>query len=158
MPRVKQNSFAKDFSHLTFCYYSEFTEKKLRPRKVNNWPKWKWKSHLTLCNPLDCSLLGSPVCGIFQARILEWVAIPFSRESSQPSYRTGVSCIASRLFTSWAMQESLAKGYPITKATLLLSNVSRIQSHAIWFTTHMELSVRKPTQEPMPKRKRFYPK
>ena len=38
----------------------------------------------TLCNPLDCSLPGSSVHGILQARILEWVTIPFSRGSSQP--------------------------------------------------------------------------
>ena len=39
---------------------------------------------LTLCDPMDCSLLNSSVHGIFQARILEWVAISFSRGSSQP--------------------------------------------------------------------------
>ena len=38
----------------------------------------------TLCDPMDCSLPGSSVPGILQARILEWVAIPFSRGSSQP--------------------------------------------------------------------------
>ena len=38
----------------------------------------------TLCDPMDCSLPGSSVPGIFQARILEWVALPFSRGSSQP--------------------------------------------------------------------------
>ena len=38
----------------------------------------------TLCNPMDCSLLGSSVHGIFQARVLEWIAISFSRGSSQP--------------------------------------------------------------------------
>ena len=36
----------------------------------------------TLCDPMDCSLLGFPVDGVFQARILEWVAISFSRRSS----------------------------------------------------------------------------
>ena len=41
------------------------------------------QSCLTLCDPVDCSLPGSPICGIFQARILEWVAISFSRGSSQ---------------------------------------------------------------------------
>ena len=38
----------------------------------------------TLCNPVDCSLPGSSVCEILQARILEWVAISFSRGSSGP--------------------------------------------------------------------------
>ena len=47
------------------------------------------QSCLTLCNPMDYT-----VHGILQARILEWVAIPFSRESSQPKDRTQVSCIA----------------------------------------------------------------
>ena len=53
----------------------------------------------TLCNPMDCSLPGSSVHGIFQARILEWVAISFSRGSSQPRDQTPVSCIAGRRFT-----------------------------------------------------------
>ena len=43
---------------------------------------------LTLCNPMDCSLPGASVRGILQARILEWVAIPFSRGSSQPGDRS----------------------------------------------------------------------
>ena len=48
---------------------------------------------------VDCSLPGSSVHGILQARILEWVAIPFSRGSSQPRDQTWVSCIAGRFFT-----------------------------------------------------------
>ena len=59
----------------------------------------------TLCNTMDCSLSASSVHGIFQARILEWIAIPFSRGSSQPRNRTQVSCIASRFFTVWATGE-----------------------------------------------------
>ena len=55
------------------------------------------QSCLTLCNPTDFSLLGSSVHGILQARILEWVAVPFSRGSSRP--RDRVSCIAARFFT-----------------------------------------------------------
>ena len=50
-------------------------------------------------DPMDCSLLGSSVHGILKARILEWVAIPFSRESSQPRVQTQVSGIAARFFT-----------------------------------------------------------
>ena len=53
----------------------------------------------TLCNPTDCSSPGSSVHEIFQARILEWVAISFSRGSSQPRDQTWVSCIAGRFFT-----------------------------------------------------------
>ena len=48
----------------------------------------------TLCDPMDCSLPGSSVHGILLARILEWVAMPSSRGSSQPRDQTGVSCIA----------------------------------------------------------------
>jgi len=55
---------------------------------------------LTLCDPMDCSPPGSSIHGILQARILEWVAIPFSRGSSQPRNQTWVSCIAGRFFTS----------------------------------------------------------
>ena len=52
------------------------------------------KSCLTLCNPMTCSLSGFSVHGIFHTRILEWVAISFSRRSSQPKNWTCVSCIA----------------------------------------------------------------
>ena len=54
----------------------------------------------TLCAPMDCSLPGSSVHGILQARILEWVAFPFSRGSSQPKDWTQVYPIAGRFFTS----------------------------------------------------------
>ena len=59
-------------------------------------------SCLILCDPVDCSLPGSPVHGILQAWILEWVAIPFSRGSYQPRNHTRVSCTAGGFFTSWA--------------------------------------------------------
>ena len=52
----------------------------------------------TLCNAMDCSPLGSSVHGILQARILEWVAVSFSRGSSQPRDQTQVSRIAGRRF------------------------------------------------------------
>ena len=57
------------------------------------------QSSPTLCDPMDFSLPGSSVHGIFQARILEWVAISFSRGSSQPRDRTRVSHTAGRHFT-----------------------------------------------------------
>ena len=60
---------------------------------------------LTLCDPMDCSPPGSSVHGIFQARILEWVATHSSRGSSWPRNWTRVSCIAGGFFTSWATRE-----------------------------------------------------
>ena len=63
------------------------------------------KSCLTLCDPMDCSLPGSSASGILQPRILEWVAISFSRGSFQPMNQTQVSCIVGRFFTNWAMRE-----------------------------------------------------
>ena len=57
------------------------------------------QSCLTLWDPTDCSPLGSSVHRILQARILEWVAIPFSRGSSRLRERTQASCIAGGLFT-----------------------------------------------------------
>ena len=66
-------------------------------------------SCLTLCDPMDCSLPGSSVHGIFQARILEWIAISFSRGSSWPRDRTQVSRIVERCFTVWATREGIKK-------------------------------------------------
>ena len=56
---------------------------------------------LTLCNPMDYT-----VHGILQARILEWVAISFSRGSSQPRDQTQVSHIVNGFFTSWTTREA----------------------------------------------------
>ena len=49
-------------------------------------------SHVWLCDRMDCSLLSSSICGIIQARILEWVAVPFSRGSSWHRDLTHTSC------------------------------------------------------------------
>ena len=71
------------------------------------------QSYPTLCDPLDCSPPGSSVHGFLKARILEWIAIPFSRESSRLRDGTQVSCIAARFFTVWATSETIFfKGDP----------------------------------------------
>ena len=87
------------------------------PLNVSSIPKL-WESKLfpktnevaqscpTLCDPMDCSLPGSSIHGIFQARVLEWAAISFSRRSSQPRDQTQISCIAGRRFTIWATREA----------------------------------------------------
>ena len=59
----------------------------------------------TLCDPMDCSLPCSSIHEIFQARVLEWIAISFSRGPSWPRDRTRVSCIVGRRFTVWATRE-----------------------------------------------------
>ena len=59
-----------------------------------------------LCNPLNCSPPGSSVLGIFQARVLEWVAISLSRGSSPPRGWTWVSCIAGGFSANWATREA----------------------------------------------------
>ena len=80
--------------------------------ELNMWyEKWKWKwSHSVVSNSAipwmeEPARPGSSVHGIFQARVLEWVPISFSRESSQPRDWTQVSCIVGRSFTIWATRE-----------------------------------------------------
>ena len=68
-------------------------KKKLKTRVIYSCP--------TLCDPTDCSPPGSSVDVIHQARIQEWVAIPFSRGPSQPRDQTWVSSIAGRFFTNF---------------------------------------------------------
>ena len=67
------------------------------------------KSCPTLCNTMDCSPPGSSVQGISQVRLLEWVAISFSRGSFLPRDWTQVSGIAGRVFTDWATREAPGK-------------------------------------------------
>ena len=64
---------------------------------------------LTFCDPMDCSSPGSSIHGILQAGIVNWVAIPFSRGSSQPRDQTPVSCITGRFFTVGATREAPVK-------------------------------------------------
>ena len=65
------------------------------------------QSRLTLCNPMDWNPhQAPPSMGILQARILEWVATPSSRGSSQPRDQTQVSCMAGRFFTVRVTREA----------------------------------------------------
>ena len=67
------------------------------------------QSCLTLCNTVDCSLLGFSIHEILQARILEWFTISFSRGSSRPRDWTRVSRIGGRRFYLWATRETVGK-------------------------------------------------
>ena len=77
---------------------------------------------LTLCNRMDCSVPGSSIHGILQARILEWVAMPLSRGSSQPRDQTlisYVSSLAGRFFTTSATWEDIGSSIKHSNFVLL---------------------------------------
>ena len=84
----------------------------------------------TLCDPMDCSPPGFSIHGILQERILEWIAIPFSRESSWPRDWTQVFCIASRFFAVWATREAQS-----VKSWTSKPNLYDI-SFSYWVTLH----------------------
>ena len=99
--------------HISFSYasrcpiFQQFHEMGWVSSPLYWWIKWGsgrlvTQSHLTLCNPTDCSRPGSSVHRILQPRILEWAAISSSRGSSQPRERTQVSHTAGRFFAIWA--------------------------------------------------------
>ena len=69
---------------------------------------WKWKVKGARLCPAFCDAMDYTVHRIFQARILEWEAIPFSRGSSQPRDQTQVSHIVGGFFTSWVTREALS--------------------------------------------------
>ena len=105
------------------------------------WPQrsevtWKLFSHVWLfANPMNYT-----VHGILQARILEWVAFPFSRKSSQPRDQTQVSHIAGRFFTSWVRREAQEywSGYPIPSPADLPFLESKPRSlHCKWILYHL---------------------
>ena len=83
----------------------------------------------TVCDPMDCSPPGSSVHGIFQARILEWVAIFFSRGSSWPRDPTCFSWIAGRFFTSEPRALIV-----MFKSSLSLLNFCLICSNSYWMS------------------------
>ena len=95
------------------------------------------QSCLTPCDSMDCSPPGSSVHGILQARILEWVALSFSRGSSWPRDRTHVSCvswIASKFFTTKPSGKPLALLTSCSRSpTAGLQNRARmIEANAHW--------------------------
>ena len=82
----------------------------------------------TLCDPVHSSLPGSSVRGILQVIILEWVAISFSRGSSQPRDWTQVSRIAGRHFNLWATRDEHYRN-----PTPILNHV--VLSHQPWLSS-----------------------
>ena len=93
---TKSQTWLSDFTFFHFHFLC--TNRKAKVKVTESCP--------TLCSPMDCSPPGSSVYRILQAGTLRWVAISFSKGSSQPGGRTQVSCIAGRLFTVWATKEA----------------------------------------------------
>ena len=100
-------------SHLPSFYLSGYVRTSAGVSEVK-WSEFA-QSCPTLCNPMDCSLPGSSIHGIFQAKILKWVAISFSRGSSQPRDWTWVSCTAGRLHLLSHQESQGTVGVKITK-------------------------------------------
>ena len=73
--------------------------------RLSEWVCEVAQSCLTICDPMDCSLPGFSVHGIFQAIVLDWIAISFSRRFSWPRDQTRVSSIVDRRFIFWATRE-----------------------------------------------------
>ena len=91
------------------------------------------QSCLTVYKTMDCSPPGSSVHEILQARILEWIAIPFSRGSSQRRDQTRVSRIAGRRFTLWAPGNWGAKRlHGSWRETQLLCREAEVWAQAVW--------------------------
>ena len=83
---------------------------------------------------MDCNLPGSSIHGIFQAKILERVAISFSRRSSQPRDWTHVSLLVGRHFTIWTTREvSQHKSHLKTRLELTIERSYQTHSHNIYF-------------------------
>ena len=113
--------------HLVYVYFMMLLK----------WVKFT-QSCLALCNPIDYT-----VHEILQARILEWVAIPFSRWSSQSRDKTQISCIAGGFFTSLATREApkgtlwlhglgIESGPPTWQVGILPLNHSCTSHHTHW--------------------------
>ena len=104
-----EHSHGYSYTYIFYGFFDTAVESRVvvMDHKAQRKVKVKSLSHIRLCDPMDCSLPGSSIHGILQASILEWVAISFSRRSSQPRDWTWVSHIAGRCFTIWATREAL---------------------------------------------------
>ena len=91
--KINYEDFVRHLYHFFRIYSSELIRAVSHVKVLVAW------LCLTLCRPMDYSPPGSSVHGILQARILEWIAIPFSKCSSGPRNQIQVSCIAGRFFS-----------------------------------------------------------
>ena len=113
-------NWERSMTSLYICHPAYLTYMQSTSYKMPGWMNHKLDSRLeserkvaqscpTLCNSMDCSLPGSSLHGILQARVLEWVAISFSWGSSWPRDQTQVSRIPGRHFNLWATREAQSR-------------------------------------------------
>ena len=120
-----------------------------KTRGLLYWLGWKVSTHLCLilCNTMDCSLPGSSVHGILQARILEWVAIPSPGYLPISKDQIWISCTAGGLFTVWATREAHCLGWliPIIKGHIAASElcVVGVDSWVPWTARRSNQSILK---------------
>ena len=129
----------------------EWAEEDAQPCKLFSWTlELTWlisegvkfsQSCLILCNPMDYSPPGSSVHEILQTRMLEWVAIPFSRASASPRDQTWVSSITDRFFAIWATREDRAHwAHKFHETDPHPGNVTR--DVTAWISTDLSLPLR----------------
>ena len=112
------------------------------------------KSCPTLCYPVDCSLSGSSVPGILQARNLEWIAISFSGGYFRPRDQTYISCTGRQIFYRWATKEAPSKSLRKHNSCeslllLLIICISNVPSMiALWSLNWRMGEVTRPEFEP----------
>ena len=120
LPKKALSFSSSKFFHGSYCSVVNFRVLKVTFKALHIWTSaslWRFvcvQLCPTLCNPMDCSPPGSSVHGISQARILEWVAISFSRGSSQSREQTWVSyisCIGRRILYCWVTRKYMAYIY-----------------------------------------------
>ena len=136
-----------------------------RPTCQNNWiiiymlpfPLVQLLTHVPLfCNPIDHSPPGSSVCGISQARILEWIAISFSSRSSWPQDQTCIYCNAGRLFTtkSPGLSTCTVSWFSESPSNATLTARLRDYHHILFITTYSSspwvLDIAWPMSDPVP--------
>ena len=105
-------SLGKEYDQAVYCHPANLTyiQSESESEVTQSCP--------TLCDPMDWSLPGSSVHGIFRAIVLEWIVISFSRGSSQSRDWTLVSHIVDRHLTDWATREVLYTEYIMWNAGL----------------------------------------
>ena len=110
-------------------------------RALFSWSEVKVAQLCLFATPWNYLGQNNPVHGIIQARILEWVAFPFSRRMSQPRYRIQVSHMAGRFFTSWATRILKWVAYPFSIRSSWPRNPTGVSCVAGGFFTNWAIRV-----------------